>query len=125
MAIPAVDFGIFELLKPGQITASSLAQHWHDAVRQGRSQGCLFCERVWDAESESELPAAFVVHERSTSLWPVCASCAGGFSDDNALADQAMVLVKFKIWPPVDGQQVRVDRETRRGEHGEWCDGSL
>jgi hypothetical protein len=125
--LSTVAFGVLVLWRPPQMTAPPLTERlatWRIAVRRKCAHPCLFCQRVWNDESEPS-PAAliFVRDEPSIDPQPVCETCASRFPDDNALADQAMVLAKYRWWPVVNAQRVYVDQEssvaTATAESGE------
>jgi hypothetical protein len=110
----SVSFGVFTLMRPDAMTAPPLAQRltdWRTAMRNGRAQSCLLCEKIWRGDSEPP-PAAFVfLRDQLSSLSPVCAPCASGFRDDNELTDVVVPLAKHRIWPTAQVARVMVSRD--------------
>jgi hypothetical protein len=110
------DFGVLVLWRPAQMTTPPLIERlatWRVAVRRRTAQPCLFCPRLWSDEAEPP-PAALIClrDQPSVDPLPICAACASRFPDDEALADQAMVLAKYRWWPVVNAQRVYVDQES-------------
>jgi hypothetical protein len=114
-ATTPISFGTIILLTPMQLASEpSLAQRfetWRLAVRDGRAHPCLFCHCRWRAGSEP--PHAFVAlrDDAMAPLSPVCAPCAGSFSDADALMDQACIVAKHRWWPST--QRVSVGQVER------------
>jgi hypothetical protein len=110
--MPDIAFGTLTLISPAQMTEWPWRDRlagWHQAVRNGSAHPCLFCHRLWSADSEPA-PAAFIAlcDDPSAPLSPICVACAGGFSDRNALMDQAAVLAKYRLWPNAAAHRVAV-----------------
>jgi hypothetical protein len=110
----AIAFGTFVLMRPSAMNAPPLAQRlsdWRTAMRNGRAQSCLLCQRIWRTDAEPP-PAAFVfLRDQLSSLSPICASCASTFPDDNTLMDTAVLPAKDRIWPNAAVQRMMVSRD--------------
>jgi hypothetical protein len=101
--LSTVAFGVLVLWRPSMMTTPPLIERlatWTLAVRHHRAAPCLFCQHIWRDEAAPPPSALIFVRDETTiNPQPVCETCAGQFRDDEALADQAMVLARYRWWP--------------------------